>query len=112
MRTIAAFVLLALFAALARTQPAAAAETATPPADAAPAASIPIELPEAPATPSPAELVGGWHGIVFLFIFLVVLTAAIVLALEATHAHHFWHDCEHCYHHYPPPPPPPPPHRD
>src|SRR5688572_26932325 len=68
-------------------------------AEAAPeTASIPIELPEAPAQPSPDELVGGFHG---FFIFLgIVLFVGIVAGAIAHGSHHDWYDdCEDDWHH-------------
>lgn len=75
------------------------------------APSIPIELSPEPARPSPDELAGGFHGVVIFFGVVLFIAIAIAIALDVSHTHHFWHDCEACWHHHhgrPPPPPPPP----
>jgi hypothetical protein len=92
-------------AAIAETRPGTGATSA------AGSGSVPIELPDAPAMPSPNEVVGGFF-VEFFVVLGVILFIGImvVVILEASH-HHVLFECEECHHHAPPPqraPIPPP----
>jgi hypothetical protein len=94
-------------AAIAETRPGTGATSA------AGSGSVPIELPAAPATPSPNEVVGGFFLEFFVVLgVLLFIGVMVVVILEASH-HHVIFECEECHHHAPPPqraqiPPPPP----